>query len=281
MKKWLAAFILTAVVVTGCSDRKAGRHAMDWWPDSTAVNDTVGSGADGSEEVADEDVVPVAADELFDDFVFNFVANRKLQMERIEFPLPVISDEKEEHIQRGKWKMERFFVEQDYYTLIFDNPQQMELLNDTALTTAIVEKIYLDDRQVKQYVFNRKRGRWMLAEIRHQSLPRNPNAQFLTFYERFVNDSVFQRESLNSQIKFVGPDPEDDFGVMEGVITPDFWGAFRPDLPKGMLYNIVYGIQNPAAVEKIFVIRGIANGFELELTFRLHHGRWKLIKMTT
>ena len=39
-------------------------------------------------------------------------------------------------------------------------------------------------------------------EIRNQTLPRNPNAQFLAFYEQFVTDSVFQRESLDEQIDY-------------------------------------------------------------------------------
>ena len=281
MKKWLAAFVWLVLFVSGCSDRKAGRHVFSVEPDSVEVADTASADENGGGELIEEEPMPIAADELFDDFVFNFAANRKLQLERIVFPLLVNSGEKKEYIERSKWKMESFFMKQDYYTLIFDSPEQMELLNDTALNEAVVEKIFLDDHFVRQYLFNRKNGRWMLVEIRNQTMPRNPNAQFLTFYERFVGDSVFQRESLNSQIQFVGPDPEDDFALMEGVITPDFWDAFRPDLPKGMLYNIVYGLQNPAAVEKIFVIRGIANGLEMELTFRLYHGRWKLTKMTT
>lgn len=33
--------------------------------------------------------MPKAADELFDDFLFNFAASRKLQRQRVHFPLPV------------------------------------------------------------------------------------------------------------------------------------------------------------------------------------------------
>lgn len=254
---------------------------MAVWADSLETPDTSMVDADGSEGLTEEETVPVAADELFDDFIYNFAANRKLQLERIQFPLLVNSGETQEYVERRKWQMEHFFMHQDFYTLIFDTPEQMELMKDTALTAAIVEKIFLDDHFVRQYLFNRQGGHWMLTEIRNQTLPRNPNAQFLNFYERFVNDSVFQRESLSEQIDFVGPDPDDDFAQMEGVITPDFWDAFRPDLPQGMLYNVVYGQQDPAATQKIFVIRGIANGLEVELTFRLRNGRWKLTKMIT
>ena len=32
---------------------------------------------------------------------------------------------------------------------------------------------------------------------------------------------------------------------------------------------------------KLFVLRGIANGLELEMTFQRKGGEWKLIKLTT
>ena len=54
-----------------------------------------------------------------------------------------------------------------------------------------------------------------------------------------VTDSVFQVQSLNSTVQFVGPDPDDDFQMMEGVITPDTWEAFAPQLPSKILYNLL------------------------------------------
>jgi hypothetical protein len=78
----------------------------------------------------------------------------------------------------------------------------------------------------------------------------------------------------------VGPDPDDEFGQMEGVITPDFWDAFAPDLPHDTIYNIVYGHQNHHSDYKIFVMRGISNGQEVELTFHHEKDKWKLVKLT-
>ena len=282
MKKWIAALLLMALTATGCTNSKTGTTSSDTPADTTMTTDTIASDPqDESEMLIAEEPMSAAVDELFDDFIFNFAANRKLQLERIHFPLLVNSGEEKKYIERKDWKHEHFFMRQDSYTLIFDKPEQMELVKDTALNQAVVEKIFLSDHFVRQYIFNRESGRWMLTEIRNQTLPRNPNAQFLAFYEQFVTDSVFQRESLDEQIDFVGPDPDDDFAQMEGVITPDFWDAFCPELPTGMIFNIVYGQQNPAATEKVFIIRGIANGLEVELTFKLHNGHWKLTKMST
>lgn len=231
------------------------------------------------EELVSEQPMPVSAEELFDDFLFNFASNRRLQLERIAFPLLVNSGQKVDTIRKADWEMEHFFMHQGEYTLIFDSEEQMELVKSTDVSEAIVEKIFLSDAFVRQYLFSRRNGRWMLNEIRNQTLPRNPNASFLEFYQQFVSDSVFQHESLSEEIDFVGPDPDDDFAQMEGVITPDFWDAFAPELPSRIIYNVVYGQQDADAHMKIFVIRGISNGQEIEVTFVRRNGRWKLKKL--
>lgn len=231
------------------------------------------------EELVSEEPMPVAADELFDDFIFNFASNKRLQLERISFPLPVNSGSKVDTIQKADWEMEHFFIHQGEYTLIFDSEEQMEQVKSTSVSEAIVEKIFLNKAFVRQFLFSRSSGSWMMTEIRNQTLPRNPNASFLKFYHHFVSDSVFQHESLSEEIEFVGPDPDDDFSQMEGVITPDFWDAFAPELPSRMIYNVVYGRQDENANKKIFVIRGISNGQEVEVTFVRKGEQWKLKKL--
>ena len=46
-----------------------------------------------------------------------------------------------------------------------------------------------------------------------------------------------------------------------------------------MIYNIIYGNSYTESSKKIFVIRGIANGLETELTFQKKSGKWKLTKI--
>lgn len=225
--------------------------------------------------------MPEGADELFDDFFFNYASSLRQQKERTEFPLTVADGEKVREISKRQWKLEPFFMKQDYYTLFFDSPSQMNLVNDTSVANVTVERFYLEKGRVEQFLFSRRSGHWMLHEVRWQSMPHNPNAQFLSFYKKFVDDSLFQYKSLANQIEFSGPDPEDDFSTIEGVITPDFWEGFRPDMPSDLVYNIVYGMQNPAATQKIMLIRGIANGMEVEMYFHLQRGHWKLTRLST
>lgn len=279
MKRFLIAIVASVLLMFSCTGGKT-QGAEE--PQTDSVADTVDAAPiDTLELLIGETPTPKAMDELFDDFVFNFAANKKLQMDRVVFPLTVRKGDKTESIDKKKWEMERFFMRQGYYTLFFDNENQMQLMKDTSITQATVEKIMLKKDVVKDYVFNRIRGAWMLREIRETSISENMNASFLEFYQQFVSDKVFQVKSLNSMVTFIGPDPDDDFNMTEGIITPDTWEAFAPELPSKLLYNIIYGQPEPVGNEKIFIMRGIANGLEMELRFKKVNNRWLLMKMTT
>ena len=121
----------------------------------------------------------------------------------------------------------------------------------------------------------------MLREVKIVPMSDNAHASFLSFYRRFVTDSIFQVKSINETVEFVGPDPDDDFNVMEGVITPDTWEAFAPKLPSKSIYNIIYGKPQEEGNRKIFLLRGVANGLEMEMRFKKTGSKWLLTKMTT
>ena len=279
MRKVFGAFFACVLLMFSCTGKQAQRVEESV---TDSVADTLDSvPLDTLEQLLSEVPTPKAMDELFDDFLFNFAANKKVQKARIIFPLTVHKGDKDEQIDKNKWEMERFFMRQGYYTLWFDNDAQMELAKDTSINQAIVEKIQLKKDLVKDYVFNRIRGAWMLREIRETKIAENINASFLAFYQKFSSDKAFQVKSLNSLVKFVGPDPDDDFNMMEGLITPDTWEAFAPELPKKTIYNIIYGEPKSMDNEKIFILRGISNGQEVELRFKKVGERWLLMKMTT
>jgi len=283
MKRFLFFVPFLFWMLTACQERKASTNAMDEADNQQpgfVTNDSLAPDSlspDSQEQLIESTEMQHTADELFDDFVFNFAANRRLQMQRIHFPLPeVLSGGNTVGIQRELWHMEHFFMRQDYYTLIFDSEQQMEAVSDTAISDAIVERIHLNRHTIKRFVFRREQGKWMLRAIHHQEMGASQNASFLSFYERFANDSIFQREHLADVIAFSAPDPEDDFVTMEGVITPETWEAFAPDLPESVIYNIVYGKCQHGDEHKIFIIRGIANDSQEELSFDHIGGQWML-----
>lgn len=279
MYKLFFLVMASAVLMLSCRGRQTvapvdeGVDSVDTAAHEATLVDTL-------EQLITETPMPRAADELFDDFLFNFAANNKLQMERVAYPLTVIRNGDTTFIEKGGWKMDHFFMRQHYYTVLFDNEKQMELLKDTSVNQAIVEKIYFNTKAVIQYYFYRIKGAWMMVEQKTEPLSANHNGSFLEFYHQFVTDTLFQTQSLNETVAFVGPDPDDDFAQMEGILTPDTWPAFAPELPDRMIYNIVYGKPSSGSDKKIFVMRGIANGLEVEMTFRRHDGRWRLMKLT-
>lgn len=279
MKRFFVAIFAMVLIMFSCTGNKANQ-TEDVPADSVADSiDT--TDVDSMEMLITETPMPRAADAMFDDFLFNFLANKKLQKERVVFPLRVTENGKTTKIEKADWKMEHLFMRQGYYTLLFNDDKQMQLMKDTAVSEAVVEKILLSKNQVKNYVFQRIKGAWLLLEIRVNPLQSDANASFLSFYQRFVTDSAFQVKSISETVDFVGPDPDDDFNMMEGVITPDTWEAFAPTLPHKTLYNIIYGKPQAEGKQKIYLLRGVANGLEMELRFRKEGGRWLLKKMMT
>ncbi len=274
----IATLIAATIVLAACRERSASPSSTTFLTDTTTV-DSVSLALDSEE--AYERPMPKAADELFDDFIFNFATSKKLQLSRTRFPLAEVRGQRVDSLTRQQWRMDYFFMQQDYYTLLFDDEQQMDIVKDTRVNHVVLEKIYFNTKSIKQYVFDRIDGLWTLQRIEYQRISQSHNGSFLEFYERFVNDTTFQEHSLGETVHFVGPDPDDDFSQMEGEITPDTWPAFAPELPQKMIYNIVYGKAHQEKDHKVFVMRGIANGMEMQLSFRRNGGKWKLVKMAT
>jgi hypothetical protein len=268
-------FATTSFSTSSCTDKKP---ASDTISSDSLIVDTASS--DTLEDIISDTPMPKAADELFDDFIFNFAANKKLQRSRIQFPLPVYHGKSVEKLTAANWKTEHFFMHQDFYTLIFDNQRQMNLVKDTSIDNVIIEKIYLHKKKVRQYFFKRINGQWMMTSINVNGIYQNMNSSFLNFYRSFATDTAFQMRHINNPLNFTGPDPDDDFSTMSGVLAPEQWSSFAPQLPGGMIYNIIYGQKYTESNKKIFVIRGIANGLETELTFRRRNGKWMLMKLS-
>lgn len=282
LKSYTFCMVFTAaLLLVGCKNGRPASPFSDGEERSSAElqdSSSVFFGEDLS-ETAEDVPMPLAADELFDDFFFNFAGNSRLQRQRILFPLKVTDgDGNIMHLQRNEWKTDPFFMEQDFYTLIFDTPLQAEAAKDTSIVHAVVERINLDADFVSQYVFDRQQGRWFLTTIHHEPLAVNHNASFLEFYQHFSTDSLFQVNSLNPLINFTATDPDDEFNTITGTMVPSQWEAFRPSvIPSGTIYNIVYGNLLPEGSEKLFVIHGIANEMEAQMTFRRRHSGWKLM----
>ena len=82
-----AAIILLSVIcfpVAGCKGNSSSPDSAD----SLSLPDSANA-EEASEDSVAEMSMPLAADIIFEDFIFNFASNRKLQTNRIAFPLPI------------------------------------------------------------------------------------------------------------------------------------------------------------------------------------------------
>lgn len=282
MNRFTIAALAATTIIFSCKGNPAGGKDAAEHAHADSV-EQASLTADSLVLFADEPPMPEAADELFDDFFFNFVESPTLQKARITFPLTHHHDgASADTIRRADWQTEPFFLPQGFYTLILDSEQQIDIVKDTTVDSVVVEQILFNIQTVKQYFFRRIRKIWKLTAINSEPFYKNPNSSFLSFYQQFSADSLFQIESLHSPVAFSGPDPDDDFRRMEGVISPDSWFAFAPDMPQTVIYNIVYGSHGEATAasnRKIFVVRGISNGEETEMTFERRAGAWKLTRL--
>lgn len=273
---WASLMMLT--VGTGCTDTKTS--SVDSLGVDSLLTDSLGT--DSMEALIEDEPMPKAADELFDDFIFNFAANRRLQSERTDYPVSLDTYGKVSKVEKGKWGMEHFFMRQGYYTLLFNSPHQLDVVKDTAIGCVYVEKISFAKNQVKRWLFNRVLGLWKMQGVKVMPLAKHEDAQFLKFYSHFASDSTYQSVSIAESVSFSGPDPEDDFSRMNGELMAEQVPMFMPWLPTGTLYNIHYGIEPyKASNTRVFVIRGIANGMESELTFERKRNGWMLTKLNT
>lgn len=84
MRKIFGAIFACVLLMFSCTGKQAQRVEE---PMTDSVADTVDSvPMDTLEQLLAEIPTPKAMDELFDDFFFNFAANKKVQKARIIFP---------------------------------------------------------------------------------------------------------------------------------------------------------------------------------------------------
>ncbi|MCI1646830.1 MAG: DUF4348 domain-containing protein [Bacteroides sp.] len=228
---------------------------------------------------AKEEPKPIEADESFDDFIYNYASDDALQLQRTKFPLPYFNGDASSKIEEKYWKHDYLFSKQSFYTLLFDNENDMDLVGDTSLTSVQVEWLFLKTRMVKKYYFKRIKGAWMLEAIKLRPIEKSENEDFVDFYTRFVTDSIFQSKRICDPLQYITIDPDDEFSILETTMSLNQWYAFRPVLPVDRLSNINYGQKNEdQSNNKILKVNGIGNGYSNVFYFRKRGGEWELYK---
>lgn len=276
MKKNLMGLLLFVLLVS-CGNRKTN---LDPFATLTGMVDSAGHRADTLQQARVKDEPkPLEADGLFDDFIFNYASDEALQLQRTVFPLPYTNEGAPSKIEKKFWKHDFLFTKQNYYTLLFDQENDMDMVGDTRLKSVQVEWIYLKTKMVKQYNFACKEGMWKLEGINLRKIESGENENFVDFYTRFATDSLYQSNHICDPLQFVTIDPDDEFSILETTLDLNQWYAFRPTLPTDKLSNINYGQQNEDnSTSKILKVNGIGNGYSNIFYFRKRGAEWELFK---
>lgn len=284
MIRFIAALAGGAVLALSCAgpDKRNEAPSADDFSDA----DSVVLVPDGEDELEnslfpdEEQDMPLSknVDELFDDFIFTFARNKKMQRDRVKFPLPVVGTDGDTlYIQQEAWQHEALFMGQDYYTVLYNNNEQLELEKGPDCVAVDVQWIHLNERIIRNYHFTRVGGLWQLSEIRTEGFGETGISDFLTFYQRFASDSLFQIQHVARPLRYVTVDPDDEEERIEGTLDPEQWPLFRPEIPADTITNISYG-QTYFNPRKMMMAKcGISNGMMDLFVFKKTGNRWKLV----
>ena len=279
MKKGLLVGVAAVGIFAACKDGKVA-SASD--SDENMQGDTIEAYVGDTLHLFDEpSEPPVTVDVLFDDFLFGFVDDPKFQRQRIQFPLLCRDGEEEQRLSFDDWKQFNHFDTQDFYSVIYEREQDIELQKDTTLQSVDVEWISLQEDYVERFDFNRIGGKWLLTEIQKERRENTPNSDFLNFYIQFVSDSTFQRSSLAEPIKLLLTPEEDEVDVSEESLSADEWFSMKSDLPlpTNELINIDYGQASVSQNRKTLMMCGMSNGLQMKFRFNKDSEGWKLIEI--
>lgn len=281
MKKNVFGYcLLVMLVISSCG---GGKKKIDPFEILTGQIDSLAVHADSVRDTVQlvEEVVPATADESFADFFYNFASDEDFQRSRIVFPITTYKGKRAIRISKEEWKHDALFSKDPAYTVLFDTEEDMEMEKDTAMHSLQVDMIDLEADRVKRYYFERKALSWFLEAINVERLvhAEGSGEDFMRFYKEFSADSTFQAERLNDPLGFVTADPEDEFQILETILEPGQWFAFRPPMKPGCMTNVHYGQKDdPASDSKIVEFKGFGNGFSNTLYFERRDGIWKLMR---
>ena len=247
------------------------------------IQDSIDSTEDTLHLIVEEPEPPQAVDELFDDFFFTFVINPAFQTRRINFPLPCYEGDVQKEIDKDDWVQFNRFSSQDFFSVIYENEDDIAVQKDTAVNRVAVEWIYLQDDYVETYTFRRFKSKWLLMSVNISKIDDVPNGAFLKFYADFVSDSTFQAESIRQPLRYTLADigEEDSGEPSNSMLTLSDWQSMKAELPipHESLVNIDYGQPSHSASHKTLLMEGVSNGLSMKFKFRKEDGDWKLTEI--
>ena len=221
---------------------------------------------------------PLAADGLFGDFIFNFMRSQRFQRERVRFPLAVRENGAERLLPREEWKHDRLYAKAEVYTMLFDDVKSMGNSKDTAVKRVTVDMLDFKRKSVKQYIFNKERGAWLLTGLDIHPLAQDVNSDFYTFYLRFAGDAAYRRGHVANPFALTITDP-DSFEPMKGDADAAQWDDYAPELPRDLMANVNYGQTYAPTGQRVLLVSSVDGAMTSSITFRKRGKNWVAVKL--
>lgn len=275
MVKFYLCTVFVGILLWACSESEKHPTApiMEETDSLEQTTDTL--------NLLEEEILPESVDELFDDFFFNFTSDRKMQNARIVFPLKLHNGNEVITLSRDDWNRYNRFTTQEYYTVIYEREQEMELQKDTSVNAVSIEWIYLKDDYIEKFKFRRIEGKWMLTDIENEIMTQTPNGNFLSFYTLFANDSIDFHKVVNQPLKFITPSEDESDEITEEYLSFSEWLEMKEELPlpKDILVNIDYGQSAISQNRKVLLMEELSSGIYIKFKFDKKGGQWRLIEI--
>ena len=278
MRIGLVIAMAAGILLGSCKDKKIENPFA---PEDDVEEDSLEAFAGDTLHLFEEEEPPAAVDELFDDFLFNFIDDARFQGQRIAYPLPCSDGDEETSLTQKDWADYDHFKHQELLSVIYEREHDLVLSKDTSMQSVSVEWIALHHPQVEKFHFNRVNNKWMLTNIDVRRREEMPNGDFLNFYAHFIADSVYQREALADPVKIILTSEDGEEEPQEEHVSADEWFEMRQSipLPTEALVNVDYGQASISQNKKILLLQGLSNGMQMKFKFNKVGDDWKLLEI--
>ena len=265
------------LLLFSCHNGRITESASDadsMYTDTCLVADTLSEVEEEIEEADEADRL----DTSFDDFLFAFTHSDRLQNKRIEWPLSYTDAEGNvRKINSLSSSSEFRFLKGDFFTVMYGDriqvEEQKQAMEDSLI---IVERIDLQEENLRAYEFKLLCGKWKLTSMRDIVFYESDIFDFLTFYARFSSDTLYQQSHVEKTLTVMMLDPEEDDAYIEGTINAEQWRSFCPEVPNGVISNIRYGVQKYNPKQMIMQKSGSSNGLQELYFFTKEDNEWYL-----
>lgn len=236
-------------------------------PDATQQDDA---------EDEEEDIISQMVDATFEDFLFAFTTNHKLQKRRSPEEVTILDVNNNEAVLEEFDLGEEFdFLRGEFYTILYPNTEDIERMKNSQDSLAYVDRIDLGAQRIRTYEFARLQDGWHFMRVHDHAYDQSVMGSFLEFYAQFSADEEFQLQNIAQPMRMTMYDPDED-DVIEGTIDAEQWPAFEVELPQGELTNIRMH-QHYGKYRMVMQKCGMGNGLQEIFTFDHIGPQWRLV----